>query len=95
MLTELNWVECPVRQRHSPLTVIPLSSQMFPRHVLEHVVSGAPSGADSVASLATSHDSVTIMFMDIVGGFSIRFGRLPGLLPCGAVHHVARCAAYW
>ena len=42
--------------------------QMFPRHVLEYVVSGAPNGSESVASLATSHENVTIMFMDIVGG---------------------------
>ena len=40
---------------------------MFPRHVLEHVVRGARSGAENVANLATSHDNVTVMFMDIVG----------------------------
>ena len=41
---------------------------MFPRHVLEHIVSGAgQSGPAAVANLATSHESVTIMFMDIVG----------------------------
>ncbi|GAX82360.1 hypothetical protein CEUSTIGMA_g9789.t1 [Chlamydomonas eustigma] len=44
---------------------------MFPRHVLKHIVSkGVDQGlqsVDSVAKLATSHDLVSIMFMDIVG----------------------------
>ena len=42
---------------------------MFPRHVLEYIVSGAGThtGPAAVANLATSHESVTIMFMDIIG----------------------------
>ena len=43
--------------------------QMFPRHVLERMVnnnSRAMNPAPAI-DLATSHDGVTIMFMDIVG----------------------------
>ena len=41
--------------------------QMFPRHVLEHVVRGPPKDPDHVSGLATFHECTTIMFMDIVG----------------------------
>ena len=47
----------------------PLLSQMFPRHVIDHMVcSGAspmPDGGDE--QLTTFHEGVTVMFMDVVG----------------------------
>ena len=43
-----------------------LQLQMFPRHVLEHMMSPKET-AESVEKLAWSHRDVTIMFMDIVG----------------------------
>ena len=44
--------------------------QMFPRHVLEHMINNSRRKATPAApavDLATAHDHVTIMFMDIVG----------------------------
>ena len=47
----------------------PLPPQMFPRHVIEHMVrsgaSPAPDGSDN--QLASFHEGVSVMFMDIVG----------------------------
>ena len=46
---------------------------MFPRHVLEFMIGGPGAEAlsqgdeDAQAGLATSHQGVTILFMDIVG----------------------------
>ena len=51
--------------------LLSLPSQMFPRHILEHMMAAAekePGGTPaSVDHLAHSHQNVTIMFMDIVG----------------------------
>ncbi len=43
---------------------------MFPRHVLEHIVRplGAGPAATAIKNLAFSHENVTILFMDIIGG---------------------------
>ena len=47
------------------------ASQMFPRHILEHMMAAAEKEPGetpaSVDHLAHSHQNVTIMFMDIVG----------------------------
>ena len=45
--------------------------QMFPKHVLEHMVLHPPgqpaSASPDISRLANSHTNVTIMFMDIIG----------------------------
>ena len=45
--------------------------QMFPKHVLEHMVLHPPgqpaSASPDISRLANSHSNVTIMFMDIIG----------------------------
>ncbi|GAX84156.1 hypothetical protein CEUSTIGMA_g11579.t1 [Chlamydomonas eustigma] len=53
---------------------IGMLDQMFPRHVLKHIAGGEILRAttidhsmDHVSRLASSHDNVSIMFMDIVG----------------------------
>ena len=43
---------------------------MFPRHVIEYMISnssGGPRSDAALGSLASSHQGVTILFMDIVG----------------------------
>ena len=45
--------------------------QMFPRHVLEYMVGSGSAAPGSLGSLATSHEDVTILFMDIVGGWGV------------------------
>ena len=49
----------------------PFLTQMFPRHILEHMMAAAEKEPGetpaSVDHLAHSHQNVTIMFMDIVG----------------------------
>lgn len=47
----------------------PPAPQMFPRHVLEHIVMGSAQRCP-VDALARYHRSVSIMFMDIVGASS-------------------------
>ena len=53
--------------------VLPASAeQMYPRHILEHKMAATEKEPGSIVSssaefLASSHQNVTIMFMDIVG----------------------------
>ena len=48
--------------------------QIFPRHVIDYMSSGGALSGDGVnagdvGGLARSHEDVTILFMDIVGGW--------------------------
>ena len=75
---------------------------MFPRHVLEYMVGSGSAAPGSLGSLATSHEDVTILFMDIVGGWGGGLGSalrtckigvdagMPGLAGTGMMwaHHV-------
>ena len=54
---------------HVNKTFVPVT-QMFPRHVLEHMMAAERDRSHAAAStdhLASSHQNVTLMFMDIVG----------------------------
>ena len=45
-----------------------MMSGIFPRHIIEHFSTTSEAVPERMGQLARTHEGVTILFMDIVGG---------------------------